>query len=71
MYKKLTITLEEQVYEGLHQLIGRGNISSFINRLTKPYVIKKELEKSYQVMANDEDRERDALEWSENLLTDN
>jgi len=29
MQKKLTITLDENVYEGLHRVIGRRHISEF------------------------------------------
>jgi len=36
MQKKLTITLEDQVYEGLHNAVGRRNISRFINSLVRP-----------------------------------
>nr|NIO71365.1 addiction module antitoxin [Anaerolineae bacterium] len=38
MQKKLTITIDEQVYEGLHAVIGRGRISRFIEDLVRPYV---------------------------------
>lgn len=44
MQKKLTITIDEQVYEGLHAVIGRQRISHFIEDLVRPYVIHLELE---------------------------
>ena len=44
MHKKLTITLDENVYHELHSVIGRGKISQFIENLVKPYVLNKELE---------------------------
>ncbi len=69
-YKKLTITVERPVYEGLYKLVGRGRISAFINNLARPYVVEEELENAYAEMAQDEERETEALEWSENLLTD-
>lgn len=68
--KKLTITIDEQVYAGLHAVIGRRNISPFINSLVRPHVIRQELEASYQQMAQDELRETEATEWSESLLQD-
>ena len=67
-YKKLTITVERPVYEGLHRLIGRGRISAFLNNLARPYVIEEDLEEAYAEMAMDEKREAEALEWSENLV---
>jgi mRNA-degrading endonuclease toxin of MazEF toxin-antitoxin module len=30
MHKKLTITLDEAIYKGLHHIIGRRNISRFV-----------------------------------------
>ncbi len=50
MQKKLTITLDEQVYNGLHTVIGRRNISQFIESLVRPHVISAELESAYQQM---------------------
>lgn len=40
MHKKLTISLAERVYEGLHERIGRGSISGFIEDLvrTEPFL---------------------------------
>ncbi len=67
-YKKLTITVERPVYEGLYRLIGRGRISAFLNNLARPYVVEEELEQAYAEMAQDEERETEALEWSENLV---
>ncbi len=40
MQKKLTITVDEQVYLGLHSVVGRRNISQFINSLVRPHVLK-------------------------------
>jgi predicted CopG family antitoxin len=65
MQKKLTITVDEQVYEGLHKVIGRRNISQFIEALVRPHVIGVDLDAAYQAMAEDEAREAEALEWAE------
>jgi len=70
MYKKLTISVEEQVYEGLHRIIGRGRISAFLNALARPHVVQDSLDKAYSEMAKNERREIEALEWSDNLITD-
>ena len=70
MQKKLTITLDEHVYNGLHNVIGRGHISQFIESLARPHVIPTDLAAAYRAMAADEERERDALEWSEGLIGD-
>jgi predicted CopG family antitoxin len=65
MQKKLTITVDEQVYEGLHRVIGRGHISQFIERLVRPHVLAVDMEAAYRAMAQDEAREQAALEWAE------
>ena len=70
MHKKLTITIDEQVYEGLHKIIGRGRISQFIEDLVRPHVVLRDLEAAYQQMAQDEEREAEALEWAEATLGD-
>lgn len=70
MHKKLTITVDEQIYKGLHELIGRGKISSFINDLIRPYVLKSELRAGYRAMAADKKAEKEAEEWSEGLMAD-
>lgn len=70
MQKKLTITIHEDIYEGLHKVIGRGNISQFIESLLRPHVLDSGLEKEYKNMALDKKREAEALEWSERLIGD-
>ena len=70
MQKKLTLTVDEEVYEGLHKVIGRRKISRFIEDLVRPHVVGEDLEKAYREMAADEAREAEALEWCEELSGD-
>jgi predicted CopG family antitoxin len=70
MQKKLTITVDEQVYSGLHRVIGRRRISRFIESLVRPHVVDDALSAAYQEMAQDEVREKDALEWAESTVED-
>ena len=70
MNRKLTITVSEAVYEGLHRTIGRRRISQFIERLARPHVVPEDMEVSYREMAADEAREKEALEWSEGVIGD-
>jgi hypothetical protein len=70
MSKKLTITVDEEVYAGLHRVIGRRRISRFLNDLARPHVLLQELAEGYRAMAADEERERDAAEWVEGLTGD-
>jgi hypothetical protein len=68
--KKLTITLDQRVYEGLHSVIGRRRISGFIESLVRPHVLGKDLDAGYRDMARDEAREVEAADWAEGLLGD-
>lgn len=68
MQKKLTITIDAKVYEGLRRTIRPGHISRFIEDLVRPHVLGEELEAAYSQMAQDEEREADALDWSEAAL---
>lgn len=69
MQKKLTITVDERVYEGLYRVVGAGHISRFIERLVRPHVLPHELEDAYSDMARDSEREAEALDWSEALIS--
>ena len=70
MQKKLTITVDEEVYAGLHKTIGPGKISKFIEKLVRPHVMRPNLELAYNNMAEDRAREEDALEWAEATFKD-
>ncbi len=70
MQKKLTITIDERVYAGLHTVVGRRRISRFIESLVRPHDIGKDLEIAYKQMAQEEAREAEALEWAEATVGD-
>nr|WP_315050984.1 hypothetical protein [uncultured Brevundimonas sp.] len=68
--KKLTLTIDDDVYAGLHSHIGAGRISRFVNDLVRPLVIDGALDDAYAAMALDDEREQEADAWSEALLGD-
>ena len=70
MQKKLTVTIDEEVYEGLRKNIGPRKISKFIEELARPYVVRPDLESAYAEMARDKRREKEALEWAEITFKD-
>ncbi len=70
MTKKLTITIDDEVYEGLYRRVGPRRISRFLEALARPHVVEEDLEAAYRAMAADEVRENAALEWSEELIGD-
>jgi len=70
MTKKLTITIDDRVYDGLHAVIGRGNTGKFLEDLARPFVVTESLAAAYAEMAADEARETEANEWCEALIGD-
>lgn len=70
MQKKLTVTIDEEVYKGLHRTIGPRKISKFIEELVRPHVIRPNLELAYAEMAKDKKREKEAMEWAEITFKD-
>ena len=67
MAKKLTIMIDDAVYEGLHRVVGSGSISKFIEDLARPHVAQRDLSAQYREAARDAAREREARGWTEGL----
>lgn len=70
MQKKLTISIDEKVYKGLHDVIGPRKISKFVEELVRPHVVRPQLDSEYEMMAKDKVREAKALEWAEGTFRD-
>jgi hypothetical protein len=70
MTKKLTISIDDLVYDGLHAVIGRGQIGKFLEDLARPFVVTDALATAYIEMSSDEVRESEANEWCEALTSD-
>lgn len=70
MHRKMTITLDEAVYEGLHRMVAPRKISQFIEDLLRPHVLDAALEEGYRAMAADQEREHEAQEWCNALAPD-
>lgn len=70
MQKKLTISIDEEVYEGLRKTIGPRKISRFVQEIVRSRVMRPDLNAAYSEMAKDKKREKEAAEWAENTLTD-
>ena len=68
MQKKLTITIDEKVYEGLYRVIGPGKISRFIENMVRPHVLDEHLDRAYAQMGEDKEREKEASEWIESFI---
>ena len=70
MHKRMTITLDEAVYDGLYRTVGKRRMSQFIEDLVRPHVSGTALDAGYRAMAADAEREGEAAEWIEALAAD-
>lgn len=69
--QRMTITLDEAVYEGLYRTVGKRRMSQFIEELIRPHVMNNTLlEDGYRKMAADKTREKEATEWCNALIRD-
>ena len=69
MHKRMTITLDEAVYEGLYRTVGKRRISQFIEDLVRPHVLGTSLDDGYRAMAADEEREMFHTDEAEAYVT--
>jgi len=69
MHKKMTITLDEAVYDGLYRVVGKRRMSQYIEDLLRPLVVDS-LDEGYQAMAADKEREAEAMQWCNALIGD-
>jgi len=70
MHKRMTITLDADVYEGLNRLVGKRRISQFISDIVRPHVSDDALEEGYRAMAADAAENEAASEWMDALSND-
>lgn len=67
MHKRMTITLDEAVYDGLYRTINKRKMSQFIEDLLRPLVLDSSLDGGYRAMAADKEREAEAKAWGNAL----
>lgn len=70
MQKRVTITLDEVVYDGLMRVAGRGTVSRFLAALARPHVLDTAMDAGCSAMGNDLEREAEASEWINGLIGD-
>lgn len=70
MHRKMTITLDEAVYDGLHRMVERRKMSQFIEDVLRYHVTDISLDDGYAAMANDQTREEEAIIWCNALSED-
>ena len=62
MQKRLTITIDEEVYKGLYKVVGRGGISRFIEDLVRPHVVEEEVSEEFS--------DSEVFEWVDALISE-
>ena len=70
MHRRMTITLDEAVYDGLYRTVGKRRMSQFIEELLRPHVVDAALDDGYRAMAADKAREFEGMEWCNALVGD-
>ena len=68
--RKLTILLDDRVYERLHAAAGKRRVGRFVEQLVRDRLPHEELDGAYAAMAADERREAEAFNWAEAALED-
>jgi hypothetical protein len=68
--RKLTILLDDRVYERLHAAAGRRRVGRFVEQLVRDRLLRDELDSAYAALAAEELREAEGLEWAEATLED-
>lgn len=61
--KKVTIMLDNGIYEGLRERVGARGIGAFLSELARPHISTPDLEAGYKALAADEESQRLAKEW--------
>ena len=70
MSRQLTLTVSEELYQGLQAAAGNRTMSELIEDLARPIVAESSLEVSYREMSADVERECEANAWAEGLVED-
>jgi predicted CopG family antitoxin len=65
MAKKLTITVSDEVYEGLYEKVGARRIGKYLETLVREDLRPRTLAEEYADAAKDEEAEAEAREWIE------
>lgn len=68
--RKLTISIDDRIYDGLHAVVGQGHIGKFLEDLARPFVLPASLSAAYTEMSADKLREAEADQWCEALTSD-
>ena len=73
MLRELTLNVDEMLYNTLMPMVEKQTIGDLLNEFVKTRFSHRtytqtELENGYRAMADDQEREREAMEWCNGLL---
>lgn len=63
MQKKLTLSINAEIYDALHKMAGKRKIGRFIENLVRPYIASSDA--SMERASQDEEQEAAMLPWCE------
>ena len=73
MLRELTLNVEEKLYDTLLPMVEKQTIGDLLTEFVKTKFSHRtytqtELEDGYKAMADDQEREREAMEWCNGLM---
>ena len=68
MHRRMAVTLDDEVCEGLYRRVGKCRMSQFIEDLLRPHVLDSSMDEGCRAMDADCRRESEALEWCNALM---
>lgn len=70
MQKKLTLSIDAEIYEALHKVAGKRKIGRFIEKIVRPHITSLELAQAGKQLTQDGKQEFEALLWAETNVGD-
>jgi hypothetical protein len=70
MSKKMTVSIDRQIYDGIQALIGSDDIGEFLEDLARPFIDADGRVAGYVEMSADKAREIEADQWCNALAAD-
>jgi hypothetical protein len=70
MQKKLTLSIDAEIYEALHKVAGKRKIGRFIEKIVRPHITSLELALAGKELIQDGKQESEALLWAGTTVGD-
>ena len=64
MQKKLTLSIDAEIYEALHKVAGKRKIGRFIEKIVRPHITLQEFAQAGNQLIQEEKLESEALLWA-------